>query len=71
MAEDFLTNPLHVLYLHPLDNPNNVLVSYSLDDRNCGRWKRAMEVALIGNNKLKFVLGEYPRPGPDAPVLQA
>jgi len=58
MAEDFLTNPLHILYLHPFDNPNNVLVSDLLDGRNYGYLKRAVEVALIGKNKLRFVLGD-------------
>ena len=71
MAEDFLTNPSHSLFLHPSDNPNNVLVSYLLDGRNYGHWKRAMEVALIGKNKLNFVRGTFPRPEQTNPSLQA
>ena len=62
MADDFLSNPSHVLFLHPSDNPNNVLVSNVLDGKNYGHWKRAMEVSLIGKNKLKFVHGTIARP---------
>ena len=29
-------NPLHVLFLHPSDNPNNVLVSELLSGENYG-----------------------------------
>ena len=71
MAEDFLTNPSHVLFLHPSDNLNNVLVSNPLDGRNYGHWKRAMEVALIGKNKLSFVHGTFPRPDQTTPSMRA
>ena len=71
MMEDFLTNPSHILFLHPSDNPNNVLVSNLLDGQNYGHWKRAMEVALIGKNKLSFVQGTFLRPDQSNPSLQA
>ena len=69
MAEEFLTNPSHILFLHPSDNPNNVLVSNILDGRNYGHWKRAM--ALIGKNKLQFVYGTIARPDSTVPNKQA
>jgi len=71
MAQDYLTNSSHVLFLHPSDNPNNVLVSNLLNGRNYGHWKRAMEVALIDKNKIKFVQGTYTRPNSSTPDLQA
>lgn len=71
MAQDFLTNPSNALFLHPSDNPNNVLVSTLLDGRNFGHWKRAMEVALIGKNKIGFVRGNFIRPDSSTPDSQA
>ena len=68
MAEDFLTNPYYILFLLPSDNRNNVLLN-DLNGRNYGHWKRAMEVTLIGKNKLSFVQGTFARPTQSNPSL--
>jgi len=49
--------PSHDLFLHPLDNPNNILFNELLNGRNYATWKKSMEIALIAKNKLGFVLG--------------
>ena len=51
-----VNNPSHVLFLHPSDNPSNILVSELLNGENYGHWRKAMEIALISKNKLGFVL---------------
>jgi len=66
---DYLTNPSHTLFSHPLDDPNNVLVTVLYDGWNYQHWKRAIEMALIGKNKLKFVLGEYAKPNSTSPFV--
>ena len=66
---DFIVNnPSHVLFLHPSDNPNNVLVSELMNGENYAHWRKAMEVALIAKNKLGFVLGDCTRPLPLSPL---
>jgi len=52
-----ILNPSHDLFLHPSDNPNNILVNELLNRRNYATWKKSMEIALIAKNKLGFVLG--------------
>ncbi|MCI24030.1 hypothetical protein A2U01_0045213 [Trifolium medium] len=54
---DFATNPSNPYYLHPNENPPLVLVTPSLDNKNCQTWSRSMRVALISKNKLKFFDG--------------
>jgi len=51
-----VSNPTHTLFLHPSDNPNNILVSELLNGENYGHWRKAVEIALISKNKLGFVL---------------
>jgi len=63
-----VNNPSHVVFLHPSDNPNNVLVSELLNGNNYGHWKKSMEMALISNNKLGFVLGTCPKPDSNSPL---
>jgi len=63
-----VNNPLHVLFLHPSDNPNNVLVNEVLNGGNYGHWRKSMEIALIFKNKLGFVLGTCTKPGPTSPM---
>jgi len=52
-----INNPSHNLFLHPSDNPNNVLVNVLLNGRNYSTWRKSMEIALIATNELGFVLG--------------
>ena len=61
-------NPNHILFLHPSDNPNNVLVSDLLNGENYGHWRKAMEIALISKNKLGVVLRTCTKPGPNSPM---
>ena len=72
MAEETLNfvlgNPSHVLFLHPSDNPNNILVSQLMNGENCSHWKKVMEVALTAKNKLGFVLGTCSKPSPSSPL---
>jgi len=56
------SNPSHDLYLHPSDNPNNILVNELLNGRNYATWKKSMEIALIVKTKLGFVLGATAQP---------
>ncbi|CAM8948793.1 unnamed protein product [Rhodiola kirilowii] len=37
--------------------------------RNFVSWKKAMEIALSARMKIGFVLGQYPRPADDSPML--
>jgi len=64
-----ILNPSHDLFLHPLDNPNNVLVNELLKCRNCGMWKKSVEIALIAKNKLGFVLDTTLEPDATSPLL--
>ena len=57
-----LSEPSHLLYIHPSDNPNNILVSDLLNGDNYNHWKKAMEIALVAKNKLGFVLGHCVKP---------
>ena len=57
-----LSEPSHLLYIHPSDNPNNILVSDLLNGDNYNHWKKAMEIALVAKNKLGFVLGHCAKP---------
>ena len=57
-----VNDPSHELFLHPSDNPNNILV------KNYGHWKKAMEVALIAKNKLGFALGTCAKPSVGSPL---
>ena len=63
------TDPSHDLFLHPSDNPNNILVSELLNGKNYGTWKKYVEIALISKNKLGFVLSTCPRPDATSPLL--
>ncbi|KAJ8617408.1 hypothetical protein MRB53_013594 [Persea americana] len=54
-------------YLHPSDNPGNVLVSTLLDGDNYHTWSRAMQMALTGKNKSRFVDGSITQPDASSP----
>lgn len=64
-----INDPSHELFLHPSDNPNNILVSELMNRENYGHWKKAMEVALITKNKLGFALGACSKPEAGSPLL--
>jgi len=64
-----VNNPSHVMFLHPSDNPNNILISELMNGENYAHWRKAMEVALITKNKLRFVLGICARPLATSPVV--
>ena len=63
-----VNNPLHLLFLHHYDNPNNVLVSELLNGKSYGHWRKAMEITLTSKNKLGFVLGICSKPSPNSPT---
>ena len=63
-----VNNPSHMFFLHPFDNPNNVLVSELLNGANYGHWRKSMEIALISKNKLVVVLGTCAKPEPMSPM---
>ncbi|XP_058761156.1 uncharacterized protein LOC131634505 [Vicia villosa] len=56
---DFTTNTANPYYLHPNENPSLILVTPLLDHTNYNSWSRAMKVALISKNKLRFVDGTF------------
>ncbi|XP_077249241.1 uncharacterized protein LOC143888697 [Tasmannia lanceolata] len=45
-------------YLHPSDNPRNILVSTLLDGDNYQTWSRAMQMALTTKNKLYIIYSD-------------
>ena len=72
MAKEILNsvvnNPSHVLFLHPSDNLNNILVVKLMNGDNYAHWTKAMEVVLIAKNKLGFVLGDCTKPLATSPL---
>jgi len=56
--EAIINNPSHVMFLHPSNNPNNILVSELMNGENYAHWRKAIEVALIAKNKLGFCFGK-------------
>ncbi|GKV05630.1 hypothetical protein SLEP1_g17617 [Rubroshorea leprosula] len=65
---DQYNNPF---YLHPSDNPGNILVSTPLTGDNYATWRRAVIIALTAKKKLSFVDGSLPQPASDSPNLQS
>ncbi|KAK2387518.1 cysteine-rich RECEPTOR kinase [Trifolium repens] len=61
---DYATNPSNPYYVHPNENPSLILVTPLLNSKNYNSWSRAMKVALISKNKLKFVDGTFVQPAP-------
>ncbi|XP_077237088.1 uncharacterized protein LOC143878727 [Tasmannia lanceolata] len=51
-------------YLHPSDNPGNILVSNLFNGENYSTWRRAMSIALTAKNKIGFVDGTITKPAP-------
>jgi len=61
--------PSHILFLHPSEHPNSILVNELLNGRNYGTWKKSMEIALTAKNKLGFVLGTCTAPTVNTPMF--
>jgi hypothetical protein len=58
----YQTDTLNPYFLHPNENPGNVLVTPLLSGSNYHSWSRAMQVALRSKHKLHFINGSLPRP---------
>ncbi|KAK4271514.1 hypothetical protein QN277_020200 [Acacia crassicarpa] len=52
---DSTQNVGNPFYLHPNENPSLVLVSTVLSGPNYHSWARAMRMALMSKNKLRFI----------------
>ena len=65
----YFTDPSHDRFLHPSDNPNNILMSDLLNGKNYGTWIKSIEIALIAKNKLGFVLGTCTKPDASSPLF--
>jgi len=63
--------PTSPYYIHPGENPVQVLVSPSLHETNYSSWSRNMRRALMSKNKLKFVDGSIKVPARDEPIYEA
>ena len=63
--------PTSPYYIHPGENPGQVLVSPSLNETNYSSWSRNMRRALMSKNKLKFVDGSIRVPARDEPIYEA
>ncbi|XP_040948674.1 uncharacterized protein [Gossypium hirsutum] len=55
MATSDPSLPSSPYFLHPNENPSLVLVTPTLTSLNYNSWSRAMRMALLSKNKLKFV----------------
>ncbi|XP_031250195.1 uncharacterized protein LOC116143505 [Pistacia vera] len=64
-------NPSSPYFLHPNENPTLVLVSPVLTSTNYHSWARAMKMALLSKNKLKFVDGSLQAPSSIDPLYLA
>ncbi|KAK4282833.1 hypothetical protein QN277_014161 [Acacia crassicarpa] len=58
-------------YIHPNENPMLVLVAPSLDGKNYHGWARAMRMALLSKNKLRFIDVSIPPPPSTDPLFPA
>ncbi|XP_045832254.1 uncharacterized protein LOC123923607 [Trifolium pratense] len=58
----YQNDTLNPYFMHPNENPGNVLVTPLLSGPNYHTWSRAMMVALRSKHKLHFINGALPRP---------
>ncbi|XP_028768107.1 uncharacterized protein LOC114725722 [Neltuma alba] len=58
-------------YIHPSENPALILVAPPLDGSNYHSWSRAMRMALLSKNKIKFADGTIPPPSVNDPMFPA
>ena len=61
-TEDQSTNSTNPYYVHASENPSLALVSKVLTGSNYHSWSRAMRLALVYTNKMKFVDGTIRAP---------
>jgi hypothetical protein len=67
---DHLINPNNPYYLHYSENPDLVLVTPPLNERNYHSWSHLMHVAVFSMNKHMFVDGALPQPVTTYPLSQ-
>ncbi|XP_058761729.1 uncharacterized protein LOC131635138 [Vicia villosa] len=58
----YQTDILSPYFMHPNENPGNVLATPLLSGTNYHSWSRAVQVALRSKHKLHFINGALPRP---------
>jgi len=63
--------PTSPYYIHPRENPGQVLTTPSLNETNYNSWSRNMRMALLSKNKLKFMDGSMKTPTRDDPLYEA
>jgi hypothetical protein len=56
---------LNPYFMHPNENPSNVLATPLLSGPNYHSWSRSVIVALRSKNKMHFINGALPRPDDD------
>ncbi|PNX99458.1 hypothetical protein L195_g022723 [Trifolium pratense] len=61
----YQNDALNPYFMHPNENPGNVLFTPILSGFNYHSWSRAMTMALRSKHKLHFVNGALPRPHDD------
>ncbi|KAK4276818.1 hypothetical protein QN277_014924 [Acacia crassicarpa] len=70
-SPDSIQNVGNPYYLHPNENPSLVLVSSVLTGPNYHSWARAMKMALMSKNKLRFIDRSSPVPSSVDPLYLA
>ncbi|KAK4273001.1 hypothetical protein QN277_021477 [Acacia crassicarpa] len=70
-SPDSIQNVGNPYYLHPNENPSLVLVSSVLTGPNYHSWARAMKMALMSKNKLRFIDRSSPVPSSVDPLYPA
>ncbi|KAG8370484.1 hypothetical protein BUALT_Bualt14G0121600 [Buddleja alternifolia] len=58
-----------VYYLHPSDQPGQILVTPQLNGGNYPTWSRGVQLALEAKNKLGFLDGSTSKPDEKSPLL--
>lgn len=59
----------HPLYLHPSDNPGQILVATPLNGDNFNEWRRSMSLALSAKSKIGFLTGKFKIPDEQSPYF--
>jgi len=61
--------PIDPLFIHPLDNPVQPLVSNIFNSKNFDNWKRFVIIVLFARNKLALIDGSPDTPDPNSPLF--